>query len=65
MEDNMDSEIKAGDIVVLKSGGPEMTVEKVLPARKVTGERVQCTWFDGKEVQSRIFNIDSLKMHSC
>lgn len=32
---------KIGDVVVLKSGGPEMTVENIDEQGNVT-----CTWFD-------------------
>ena len=44
-------EIKVGDTVELKSGGPVMTVNKfVLPDNNSTGsdsiEQVECVWFD-------------------
>ena len=35
------SPFKHGDVVRLKSGGPDMTVQEVM-----TGE-VECVWFDG------------------
>ena len=37
----MPSQIQAGDVVVLKSGGPEMTV------KWVSGTECYCEWFDG------------------
>lgn len=39
----MSNTIKVGDVVQLKSGGPEMTVAKVTP------EEVLCTWWSSKE----------------
>lgn len=38
----MSSEIKAGDVVRLKSGGPAMTVERV---REMDGKVADCAWF--------------------
>ncbi|HLO60933.1 MAG TPA: DUF2158 domain-containing protein [Bacteroidales bacterium] len=34
---------KSGDVVKLKSGGPDMTVENY-----VTDDKVTCVWFDSK-----------------
>jgi uncharacterized protein YodC (DUF2158 family) len=48
-------EIKVGDVVVLKSGGPDMTVVEV------QGEEVVCQWFAKKEVvESGKFSQSSL-----
>jgi uncharacterized protein YodC (DUF2158 family) len=33
-------EAKVGDVVVLKSGGPPMTIESI------TGDRINCVWID-------------------
>lgn len=54
----MVNEIKAGDVVVLKSGGPSMTVNSV-------GDRygtlsAYCTWFDGKKQVEGVFPVTSL-----
>ena len=38
------SEIKAGDVVVLKSGGPKMTVDAM------GGMGAECLWFDAGQV---------------
>jgi uncharacterized protein YodC (DUF2158 family) len=49
---------KVGDIVQLKSGGPEMTVERVSSA----GKNVYwCQWFAGRKLESGQFPADSLK----
>ena len=51
----MVSQIKPGDTVELKSGGPLMTVEVVFH----DGD-VKCVWFAGEKQQSHIFSITSL-----
>lgn len=55
---------KTGDIVQLKSGGPNMTVENVndtayggLPVDAVT---YGCQWFSGKKLEFGTFPEDSL-----
>jgi uncharacterized protein YodC (DUF2158 family) len=53
----MADEIKAGDIVMLKSGGPSMTVVFI------EGEEAYCQWFDAKkEHQDRRFYLVTLKL---
>ncbi|MBB4515850.1 YodC family protein [Paraburkholderia fungorum] len=49
---------KVGDIVQLKSGGPEMTVNSVPTGG---GTYYQCQWFAGKKLESGHFPSDSLK----
>ena len=45
-------EIKRGDTVQLRSGGPIMTVENI------ERDKVNCVWFNNKEeLQYDIFNI--------
>lgn len=41
----MADDITPGAVVVLKSGGPKMTVMQIL------SDRVACTWFDNHGVQ--------------
>jgi uncharacterized protein YodC (DUF2158 family) len=50
---------KVGDIVKLKSGGPEMTVEKPFTH---DGIAYRCQWFAGKKMESGIFPEDSLEI---
>ena len=45
---------ESGDIVKLKSGGPEMTVQGV-------GQMVTCQWFAGKKLEVGRFNPNSLE----
>jgi uncharacterized protein YodC (DUF2158 family) len=42
---------KVGDIVKLKSGGPEMTVQLVDPTLK----SIRCSWFAGKKLEHGSF----------
>ena len=58
---------KAGDIVRLKSGGPDMTVQERVdtalddmdPAGS-RGERYRCQWFSGRKLESGVFPVESL-----
>ena len=52
---------KAGDVVELKSGGPDMTIARIIPPGERRAEEACCTWFDGTEVKSRNFEVSSLK----
>ena len=45
-----------GDVVRLKSGGPDMTVHDV-KASKVT-----CVWFVNKVKKSDVFDVDTLEL---
>ena len=54
---------KVGDLVTLKSGGPEMTVCKLhedVITRKFDGT-YQCQWFAGKKLDKGNFPEDSLE----
>ena len=44
-----------GDVVKLKSGGPEMTVDVV------NGSDIRCTWFDGLEAKRFVFQARMLE----
>jgi uncharacterized protein YodC (DUF2158 family) len=50
--------LKIGDIVVLKSGGPNMLVRGVYP---LSGE-VECAWVSENESEARFFKTVTLKM---
>ena len=49
-----------GDTVVLKSGGPVMTVTAI----DNEGLVVWCTWFDGNDEKEESFPADALEAHS-
>ena len=52
----MADEFKPGDVVVLKSGGPDMTVEKI---STFNGD-VVCQWFGGRKLEKGSFPPASL-----
>ena len=49
--------MKVGDVVQLKSGGPDMTVEKVLH-----GEQFVLVWFKWGQVSRVVLNGDTLSV---
>jgi len=51
----MPSQIQAGDVVELKSSGPDMTV------KWVSGSECYCEWFDGKKVAGATFEMTQLR----
>lgn len=38
--------LKPGDVVVLKSGGPDMTVDHIFTPAYSDGRKATCKWFD-------------------
>jgi uncharacterized protein YodC (DUF2158 family) len=54
------AEIKAGDTVRLKSGGPKMTVKQVGEAANGL-MMAWCDWFDGMKPMHDAFPITSLE----
>lgn len=48
-----------GDIVKLKSGGPDMTVRDINDVGN-SGVYFQCQWFAGKKLESGSFRGESL-----
>jgi uncharacterized protein YodC (DUF2158 family) len=55
----MSEELKAGDVVELKSGGPEMTISSIGDLR---GEvRARCDWFEGSTSKYGSFPVTSLR----
>lgn len=69
-------DFKKGDIVMLKSGGPKMTVQRFIGDSSDVSAKVQdealkiikgnktgdvvCQWFDGSVSKSDIFPVESL-----
>jgi uncharacterized protein YodC (DUF2158 family) len=57
----MPQEIKVGDVVQLKSGGPRMTVNSVGDDNGVMS--AWCSWFDSKQQEkSGVFPVSSLAL---
>lgn len=50
------SDIKVGDIVYLKSGGPAMTIN----GKSKTGTEWSCAWFVDNNIKSADFRSDAL-----
>jgi len=57
----MEHEFKEGEVVVLKSGGPRMTIEgigKYGPG--ATKDNANCIWFEGTKRHEAIFELSTL-----
>ncbi|MBP0116386.1 YodC family protein [Bradyrhizobium vignae] len=57
----MSSDIKLGDVVQLKSGGPKMTIQKLGTFTTVGGPGAVCVWFDGSKEQKQVFALVTLQ----
>jgi uncharacterized protein YodC (DUF2158 family) len=59
------SEIVKGDVVVLKSTGPAMTVASIKNQPAIAGFPASvaafCQWFDGDKPQEKWFDVVTLK----
>ncbi len=53
---------KIGQIVRLKSGGPEMTVQDESSSNDKTKTWYSCQWFAGKKLESGNFPPESLEL---
>lgn len=51
------TDVKKGDVVILNSGGPKMTVE----SGPFSGGSYKCYWFDGATAKEQIFDPAALK----
>lgn len=53
-----DSDIKVGDVVRLKSGGPNMTVSQIDKVYD-TDEHLSawCSWFEGTKAMEKTFSV--------
>ncbi len=53
--------LQVGDIVKLKSGGPDMTIKDILTNLndEETGS-YRCQWFAGKKLDNGLFPLESL-----
>jgi uncharacterized protein YodC (DUF2158 family) len=55
------SDIKAGDIVQLKSGGPDMTVTQIGQKGYEDHDSAWCSWFEGNKAQNGVYALVALK----
>ena len=53
------AKLTKGDIVKLKSGGPDMAVQSLFDSKN--GEIYMCQWFAGKKLESGRFPVESLE----
>ena len=51
-------DLKEGDVVMLKSGGPVMTINKIHSSGEVT-----CQWFDAANLKDDLFKLHSLEKY--
>jgi uncharacterized protein YodC (DUF2158 family) len=56
----MANTFKVGDAVMLKVGGPAMSVSKVIASVRGEGTTYRCQWFAGKKLDSGDFPPESL-----
>jgi uncharacterized protein YodC (DUF2158 family) len=56
----MENEIKPGDVVTLKSGGPEMTVERTSDGGIGLQAVIECSWFAGGQLKRNTFSKGAL-----
>lgn len=59
----MNNEFKVGDIVALKSGSPDMTIEQfpfINNGGYEVNTKAKCVWFSAGEVKRDVFPIDAL-----
>lgn len=64
-----EKKFQIGDIVLLKSGGPKMTVTKHVGTTPFSGPsqytgNVECTWFIDNELKRGTFPQDSLELEN-
>jgi uncharacterized protein YodC (DUF2158 family) len=58
----MADKFKVGDIVILKSGSPQMTVTQVTIDHGGASRRVWTAWFSGKKNETSSFPEDAIIM---
>ena len=58
----MSEELKEGEVVRLKSGGPRMTIAGIgLYGMGSTKKQANCVWFDGTKKLESLFELHSLE----
>lgn len=57
----MDEQLKVGDVVQLKSGGPKMTIDGIGKyGMGSTRDEANCVWFEGAKKMSALFELPTL-----
>lgn len=59
-----ETEFKAGDLVMLKAGGPVMVVDRVFERESYSNESTtyRCTWFSGAKHNREDFHEEALML---
>ena len=59
----MNEEFKVGDVVSLKSGSPDMTIEQYpcYDMGQIYTDRARCIWFENTKIYKDIFPIATLE----
>lgn len=59
----MPDDLRVGDVVQLKSGGPKMTIKEMgkYGMGNTTHIEAKCAWFDGTKLKEELFEPESLK----
>ncbi len=55
----MADQLKVGDVVELKSGGPQMTIEAI-DTYGTDREKAGCVWFNKTDRKTAVFELDTL-----
>lgn len=55
------NDLKVGDVVQLKSGGPLMTIEGIGKYGYVEETQAKCKWFEGKKVIENTFCLTTIE----
>lgn len=58
----MSNKFKKGQIVKLKSGGPDMTIRAVLASEE--SNEYYCSWFAGKKLEDGRFSEETIELVS-
>jgi uncharacterized protein YodC (DUF2158 family) len=59
----MENKFKHGDVVVIKSGGPPMTVDKIPGEVSFAPDDYRCEWFKGATAQHGTFGEHLLEAY--
>ena len=54
-------DFKSGDVVLLKSGSPTMTIESIGVYSGIT--KAKCIWFDGSKKYTDTFELSTLEIY--
>jgi uncharacterized protein YodC (DUF2158 family) len=61
----MAQNFKKGDVVILKSGGPLMTIHNLGQYTMAGVENgALCIWFDGPKRQEAVFDVEAIQHYS-